>query len=128
MFSKMIGLIFQILLRKVDLSSEWFGHEIRKWEVVSTYFPNCKMDWKLCLNLCSRRWLNPSRSLVIKFTPIGSWQNIFGSRPYNFKIVVSEFRVFELISFHSIMVDGKFVFLKNWCFTPTYCVHFYINN
>ena len=30
---------------------------------------------------------------------------------------VSELRMLESNFFHSIMVDGKYEFLKNWCFT-----------
>ena len=29
------------------------------------------MSWKLCLNLCSLRWLKPSLSLVISLIPLG---------------------------------------------------------
>ena len=32
-------------------------------------------SWKLCLNLCSRRCLRPSRIRVIYLTAIGLWQS-----------------------------------------------------
>ena len=31
------------------------------------------VSWKLCLNLCSLRWLRPSLSLVISLIPLGLW-------------------------------------------------------
>ena len=34
-----------------------------------------RVSWKLCLNLCSWRWLGPSRIRVIYLIPIGLWQS-----------------------------------------------------
>ena len=125
----MLGLIFLILLRSVNLSSEQLGHQRRKWKVVSTSFPQLQsglsVSWKLCLNLCSRRWLSPSRSLVSSFTPIGLWQPkiLFAVGLMNLRIFylktlsVSELRMSESNLFHSVMVHAKYEFLKNWCFT-----------
>ena len=31
------------------------------------------VSWKLCLNLCSLKWLRPSLSLVISLIPSGLW-------------------------------------------------------
>ena len=129
MFSKMLGLIFLILLRRVNLSWEWLGHERRKWKVVSTSFPQLQsglsVSWNLCLNLCSWRWLSPSRSLEISFAPIGLWQpklpfavGFMNLRIFILKVLsVSELRMLESNLFHSIIVDQKYEFLKNWCFT-----------
>ena len=83
------------------------------------------VSWKLCLNLCSRRWLSPSCSLVSSFAPIGLWQpkilfavGLMNLRIFDLKTLgVSELRMLESNLFHSIMVDGKYEFLKNWCFT-----------
>ena len=37
---------------------------------------------------------------------------------FDLKILsVSELRMLESNLFHSVMVDGKYEFLKNWCFT-----------
>ena len=45
-----------------------------------------------------------------------SWSYEF--KVFDLKILsVSELRMLESNLFHSIMVDGKYEFLKNWCFT-----------
>ena len=45
-----------------------------------------------------------------------SWSYEF--KDFDLKILcVSELRMSESNLFHSIMVDGKYKFLKNWCFT-----------
>ena len=50
----------------------------KKWIADSTSLPQLhigfSVSWKLCLNLCSRRWLSPSRIRVIYLIPIGLWQ------------------------------------------------------
>ena len=33
------------------------------------------ISWKLCLNLCSLKWLRPNLSLVISLNPLGLWQS-----------------------------------------------------
>ena len=79
------------------------------------------VSWKLCLNLCSQRWLTSSCSLVSSFTPIGLWQSkilfavgLLNLRIFDLKMLsVSELRMLESNLFHSIMVDGKYEFLKN---------------
>ena len=52
LFPKMLGLIFLILFRSVDLSSEKLEHENRKWKVVSTTFlelqRGLRKSWELC--------------------------------------------------------------------------------
>ena len=49
----------------------------KKWVVESTFklleHSEFKQSWKLCLNLCSLRWLSPSLSLVRNLIPNGSW-------------------------------------------------------
>ena len=49
----------------------------KKWVVDSTSklqeHNGFKQSWKLCLNLCSLRWLCPSLSLVSNLIPNGSW-------------------------------------------------------
>ena len=51
----------------------------KKWIAHSTSLPQLhigfSVSWKLCLNLCSRRWLSPSRIRVIYLIPIGLWQS-----------------------------------------------------
>ena len=43
-------------------------------------------SWKLCLNLCSRRWLSPYRTRAIYLIKIGLWQSKkrIKRRPYEF--------------------------------------------
>ena len=85
------------------------------------------LSWKMCFNLCSQRWLSPSRSLMSSFTPIGLWQpkilfavGFLNLRIFDLKMLsVSEFRMLESDLFHSIMVDEKYEFLKNWSLTSS---------
>ena len=68
---------------------------------------------------------SPSRSIVCSFTPIGLWQpNILFAvglmyvRIFDLKSSsVFELRMLESNLPHSSMFDGKYEFLKNWCFT-----------
>ena len=93
-------------------------------------FFSATAKWIECIletmfDLCSQRWLSLSRSLVNSFTPIGLWQpkmlfavGLMNLRIFYLKILsVSELRMLESNLFHSIMVDGKYEILKNWCFT-----------
>ena len=104
------------------------GHERRNWQVVSTSFAQLQNvlsgSWKVRLNLHSRRWLSPSRSLVSSSAPIGLWQpkilpavGLMNLSIFDLKMLsVSEFRMLEFNLLHSVIVD-KYKFLKNWCFT-----------
>ena len=97
--------------------------------MVSTSFPQLQsglsVSWKLCLNLCLRRWLSPSSSLASSFTPIGFWQpkilftvDLMNLRIFDLKILsISELPMLESNLFHLIMVDEIYEFLKNCCFT-----------
>ena len=72
------------------------------------------------LNLRSRRWLNPSRNLVKYFLPFTLWQPniLFAAGLINFKILrLGSFWISGSSLFHSIMTDGKKVFLKKLCLT-----------
>ena len=66
------------LFRSVQRSLLYKGQWRKKWIADSTSLPQLHIglieSWKLCLNLCSRKWLRPSRILVIYLTPIGLWQ------------------------------------------------------
>ena len=70
--------MFTRVLRRVRLSIIYVGQWRRKCAVDSISKPQLqngfKESWKLCLNLCSRKWLKPSRSLVINLIPLGLWQ------------------------------------------------------
>ena len=78
---------------------------------------------KLCLNLCSRRWLKPNLNLVIGFIPIELWQLKFllGVGRMNCKLPFlkrAEFSALLILLstlLHSITVDGKNEFLKKVC-------------
>ena len=87
-------------------------------------------DWlsesrKPCLNLCSRRWLRPSLSLVSNLIPLGLWhlktlspEGLINFKSFFLKInKFSELRIFRSTLFHSITTEGKNEFLKKLCFT-----------
>ena len=67
------------LFRRVRCSLLYKGQRRKKWIVDSASLPQLligfSVSWKLCLNLCSRRWLSPSRIRVIYLIPIGLWQS-----------------------------------------------------
>ena len=67
------------LFRSVRRSLLYKGQWRKKWIADSTSLPQLhigfSVSWKLCLNLCSRRWLSPSRIRVIYLIPIGLWQS-----------------------------------------------------
>ena len=82
-----------------------------------------RVSWKLCRNLCSRRWLRPNLNLVINLIPLGLWQlkTEFEDGLINFKILflkaekVLEFLIFKSKLFHSMTVDGKKRIYKKLC-------------
>ena len=67
MLTKLLWSVRRSLLNK--------GQWRKKWMTDSTSLPQLHIgqvvSWKLCLNLCSRMWLRPSRSSVICLIPIG---------------------------------------------------------
>ena len=70
--------VFTRVLRRVRLSITYVEKRRRKCAVDSISKPQLqngfKESCKLYLNLCSRKWLKPSRSLVINLIPLGLWQ------------------------------------------------------
>ena len=100
-----------------------------KWADVSISLPQPQIglseSWKLCLNLCSRRWLKPNLNLVNNLTPLGLWQlkTVLPEGRMKFKSVflkifkLSELRIFRSSLFHSITAEGKKEFRKKLCFT-----------
>ena len=48
-----------------------------------------KQSWKLCLNLCSRKWLIPTRNSVISLMPLwlSQLKTLFGEGLINFSII-----------------------------------------
>ena len=116
--------MFSMVLRRVRLSVIYVGQWRRKCEVDSISKPQLqngfKESWKLCLNLCSRKWLKPSRSLVINLIPLGLWQlkTLLADGLINFRILF--LKILKLLEslilwsslFHSIIVDRKKELLK----------------
>ena len=113
------------MLPKVDLSFKKLGQWRRKWADVSISLPQLQIglseSWKLCLNLCSRRWLKPNLNLVNNLTPLGLWQLkvVLPEGRMKFKSVflemfeLSELRMFSSSLFHSITAEGKRNFERN---------------
>ena len=64
--------VLPIMFKRVDLSFEKLGQWRSKWADVSVSLPQLQIglseSWKLCLNLCSRRWLKPNLNLVNNLT------------------------------------------------------------
>ena len=115
------------MFRRVILLYEYVGQWCRKWLDVSISFPHkqrgLRQSWKLCLNLCSWKWLKPRHNLFISLIPIGLWQlqMLFGLGNMNFKTLLlkkatlSELRMSVSRLFYPFIVDGKKEFLKKLC-------------
>ena len=116
-FRKLLS-IFTRVLRRVRISIIYMGQWRRKCAVDSIsklqLQNGFKESWKLCLNLCSRKWLKPSRSLVSNLIPLGLWQlKRLSDGLINFRILF--LRILKLLEFlmlwsnlfHSIIVDRK---------------------
>ena len=118
-----------MIFREVDLSFKKLGQWRRKWPDVSVSLPQLQIglseSWKLCLNLCSRRWLKPNLNLVNNLTPLGLWQlkTVLPEGRMKFKSVflkifkLSELQIFMSSLFHLITAEGKKEFWKKLCFT-----------
>ena len=82
-----------ILFRRVDRSVWNKGQSRKWWDVVSISRPQpqrgFKVSWKLCLSLCSWKWLRPSLNLVTNLIPFGlwHWKILLGEGIINFKIL-----------------------------------------
>ena len=88
--------IFLKVLRRDCLLTLNMGQWRRKWDVDSTSKPQLqsgfKQFWKLCLNLCSRKWLSPSRRRVISLIPLllSQLKKLFGEGLNKFKYIAFE--------------------------------------
>ena len=112
------SMLFKVL-RRVCLLSWNIGQWRRKWEVDSILEPQLqsgfKQFWKLYLNLCSRKWLNSSRSPVINLISLRLQQlkKLLGLGLINLRILFlkipkfSELRRLGSRLFHSMIDDGK---------------------
>ena len=119
--------ILETSFRRSVLSFMKLGQWCKKWHVDSISNPQLQIGLsesrKPCLNLCSRRWLNPRRSLVRYLIPLVLKQLcvLLGEGLINFKIHflnmlrLSEFRIDKSRLFHSITTEGKNEFLKILC-------------
>ena len=73
------------------------------------------MSPKLCLNLCSLKWLTPSVSLVISLIPLGLWQAKKEFEEGRMKLSIFSLKTEILLEFlrlgsklfHSIIAYGK---------------------
>ena len=89
--------IFSMVLRRVHLSVIYVGQWRRKCLADSISKPQLqnvfKESWKLCLNLCWRNWLKPSRSLAINLIPLGLWQlkRLLADELFNFWILLLKY-------------------------------------
>ena len=111
--------MFLMVFRRVCLSVIYMGQWRRTCAVDSVSKPQLQNRFKefgkLCLNLCSRKWLKPSHSLVINLIPLGLWQlkRLLADGLINFRIFflkilkLPEFLMLWSSLFHSIIVDGK---------------------
>ena len=133
---KILLSILVILLRGVFLSLRKLGQWRRKWHVFSTSQPQVQsgfnVSWKLFLNLCSLRWLCPSRNLLKYLIPFRLWQpnTLFAAGLINYKIFflkilrLGAFWTSWSSLFHSMMTDGKKVFLKKLRLTLKWGISF----
>ena len=121
--------MLSMIFRKVDLSFKWLGEWRKKWTDISISLPHFQIglskSQKLCLNLCSRRWLKLNLNLVKNLTPFGLWQlkTVLPEGHMKFQFVflkiikLSELRIFGSRLFHSVTAEGKNKFWKKLCFT-----------
>ena len=106
---------------------EQFEQWKKKWVVVLICRPQLqngsRESWKLCLDLCSRKWLSPTRNLVSSSIPWGlcTLNVLLGLGLINLRacflkaLTDSEFRILLSSLFHSIAVDGEKEFRKYSC-------------
>ena len=116
----------RMVLRRVLLSLIKKGQWRKKWVADSISWPQLHkgfiVSWKLCLNLCSLKWLRPSLSLVISLIPLGLWisKKEFGEGRMKVSIfslkteILLEFLRLGSKLFHSIIADGKKNFWKSY--------------
>ena len=116
------------MLRRVRLSLIKKGQWRKKWVMDSISWPQLhkgfNVSWKLCLNLCSLKWLRPSLSLVISLIPLGLRisKTEFGEGRMKLSIfslkteILLKFLRLGSKLFHSIITDGKKFLKKNMLF------------
>ena len=102
---------------------------MRKWHLFSTSQPQVQsgfnVSWKLFLNLWLWRWLSSSRNLVKYLIPFRLWQpnmlfvvGLINLKIFFLKILrLGAFWISGCSLYHSMMTNGKKVFLKKLCLT-----------
>ena len=119
-------LMLLMFSKRVFLWFESFEQWRKKWIVVSICRPQLQNGsrefWKLCLNLCSRKWLSPTHHLVSSLIPWGlcTLNILLGLGLINLRIcflkALTDSEFWLLLSlFHSITVDGQKEFQKYSC-------------
>ena len=118
--------IFLIVLRRANRSSEWLEQWSRSWEIVSiSPFPQPQKGLRESWKLCSLRWLKPSLTRDRRFIPLGLWKlnMLLADGLMNYRIlflkvaILSELLIYQPNLLHSIIVEGRKVFLKKSCST-----------
>ena len=131
-FLKMSGMILSILSRRFCLSLVNLGQWRKKWFNVSISKPQMQIGLsvskKLCLDLCSLKWLRPTWRRVRKISPF-VWLTLKKSLPrglMKFKTFFlkveyeGELRISESDLFHSTNADGKKKLRKKLSLTLTH--------
>ena len=116
--------VFRLWIRAVKEIVKWIVDSTSKLQEQRGFTES----WKLCLNLCSLKWLNPRRSLVTNFSSFGLLQlkTLFAFGLMKLKIFFLKsvklltFQTLESSLFHSITEDEKHEFLKKLCLMLKY--------
>ena len=123
-WDRICSLIFIILFKRVCLGVWKLGQWRKKCFVISVSLPQShdgfRVSWKQCLNLCSRRWLKPSRNLIRSLIPDGLWvlkilfaKGLIKFSRFFLKIErLPEFLILQSRLFNSDTAEGKNEFLK----------------
>ena len=119
-----LALILFSLFKRVCLWVVKLWRWRKKWTVDSISFlqlhKGSTQFWKLCLNLCSFKWLKPIVRRVRSFSPNGLKTLLeFGLMKFNkcfLKISKeAELQISRSSLFHPLINDGKKEFLKKLC-------------
>ena len=120
--------MFFIVFRRVSLSSLYMRQLRTYWVVDSTSKPQLQIEfnvsWKLCLNLCLRKWLRLTRSLVMSLISVwfSQLKILLGISLISFRILflkalkLPTFQILWSRLFHLITAKGK-----NECLKKMFC-------
>ena len=122
------------LFKRVCIWVARFVQWRKKWAADSTSFPQLQNwsaeYWKLCLNLCSLKWLKPILRRIRNFSPDGLFMLktflAFGLMKIDKCILKiskrAEFRISRSNLFDSLITDWKKNFLKKLCYIRCYVI------